>query len=46
MTLSLTKSLAMVDGDEISAKPEKKERIEMSKDVSSLNDDTKEDKRE
>jgi hypothetical protein len=36
----------MVDGDEISAKLEKKERIEMSKYVFILNDDTKEDKRE
>ena len=36
----------MVDGDEISAKLEKKERIEMSKDVFSLNDDIEEDKRE
>ena len=44
--LSLTKSLAMVDGDEISAEPWKKERIEMSKDVFNLNDDTEEDKRE
>jgi len=42
----LTKSLAKVDGDENSAKLEKKERKETSKDVFSLNDDTEEDKRE
>lgn len=45
-TMPLTKSIAMVDGDENSAKPEKKERKETSKDVFSLNDDTEEDKRE
>eukprot|EP01018_Ginkgo_biloba_P026735 Gb_40101 [translate_table: standard] len=45
-TLPFTKSLAMADGNQNSAKPENKERKEMNTDVFSLNDDTEEDKRE